>query len=1290
MLINHRQITVYLALVAVALVLASGCGGGDGGLSDWAKPAQVTVVSNLSGQILPPVAGASLHESAAFSLLSVEGTRVHIEEKPEFSTVVDSQGKFVIKNLPVGKYHVVAYTVSGTTAYKQRSDLINLTGQFETQELTAALPLVIAPYRVNLRVTSLITDNPVAGAKLSVWGADYITSASGDVVVGPLPAGFWPMRIEAAGYMTAVIHPGFQKQRNAHLRVRLTPLSATERNQAPVVEIEQAFTSVKTNESVTFYAAGFDADGDFITYNWRSTRGSFSYDSGSSVVYTSPASTGTVQITLVAKDSKGAEGVAILDLDILSGSSLPPNPRNQSPLAASDPFPANLADNLGSDIMLRWTGRDPDNDPLSYDLLIATQGADLKVVASNLTASSYRITNLGANQTYFWKVVSRDIYDAVSPDPAIWQFRTGEGSNASPYQPKNPVPEDLAFDQLPSLGFSWTGGDPDPDDTVTYSFYISTDSRNLALVATTRATSYEHGGLALGKTYYWQVIAADNRGRETPSPVWRFSTYSQPNQPPSDPIVVYPASGAVNVVADVQLQWSSEDPDGDPITYDLFVGKTFPLEKIVADLVGPSYLPTQPYDSLSTYYWQVVARDDRGLTNVNSPVWSFKTSDKTNLAPNVPIALNPANNATGVDLRPVFSWRGGDPDGDTVLYDLYLDTEITPAQLVAANLTEERWTPATNLNEGAHYYWRVVARDPSGLERNSQIYSFFARTALDSIAPALISVEPANGAAGVAQTAVVRIVFSEPVRKDTASQALSLSPAVAGNWTWEDDVTVHFMPASPWRLGSYNQLTIASSTVRDLAGNLMANGSVYRFTIDTPVPIPSSHRSSGFPVQADAGVSVKSEVANLSSGSKSYALAVASPDSSSFAVQASRSAQPLITDPGSAFREFERMAAERVPADLSISASLEPSPQASPQVGVSENFYIPAYGSVATNTAFPNNVISATCVGLTDKTAIYVDDAITSPSNTLVAEVRKRFEEGIQPAINDYFGQEPALGPDGENRITILLTDSMAPGILGIFYGVDLSARNPADIQLRESNGRKMLYVTYTEDNDATRYGTMAHEFQHMVNYWQKRLNGGGYEATWLNEGMSKFAEEVCGYGVLQGDENTALLIELSQKEFNKSTPLSLTNWTGLNSYGLSYLFVRFLAQENRYGTTYREVTRSLVSSSKTGTANVAAITGEAFDVTLAKWGLSLYLNRFQSTNSKDYGLSGLNLRGAYSGVTLPGFVPQMVTTSQVTTNLPANGVRCYERTSTGAGSTNIEVISTAGALNLWFFDQRP
>jgi hypothetical protein len=955
--INSRRINVCLAIIAVVLMLASGCGGGDGGISDWAKPGQVTVVSNLSGQVLPPVAGASLHESAAFSLLSVEGTRVYIEEKPEFATTVDSQGNFVIKNLPVGKYHVIAQAVSGITTYKHRSDLINLTGEFETQVLAQTLPLVIAPYRVHLRVTDLITNNPVAGAKLTVWGLDYLTSASGDVEIGPLPAGFWPMRIEAAGYLEAVIHPGFQAKRNAHLRVRLTPLSSSERNQAPVVEIEQAFTSVKTNESVTFFAAGFDADGDYITYNWRATRGTFSYESGSSVVYTSPASTGTVQITLTGQDSSKAEGMAILDLDILSGSSLPPNPRNQLPLAASNPFPANLTEELGTDIVFRWTGQDPDNDPLTYDLLIATQGADLKVVASNLTESSYRIPSLSRDQVYFWKVVSRDIYDAVSPEPAIWQFKTGVGDNASPYQPKNPVPEDLSINQLPSLRFTWTGGDPDPDDTVTYSFYISSDPTQLEMVTTTRDTSHEIVGLDLGTTHYWQIIAADNRGRETPGPVWRFSTYAPPNNPPSDPVVVYPASGAVNMPLDVQLQWASTDPDGDQITYDLFVGKTFPLEKIVSDLVGPSYIAAQPYDSLSTYYWQVVARDDRGLANENSPVWSFKTSDQANLPPYVPVGITPASSAADVALRPVFSWSGGDPEGDAVVYDLYLDTVAPPLQLVASNLSEERWTPAADLNKGARYYWYIVARDGGELDRKSEIYSFYVQTVNDDTAPTLISVMPANGATDVAQTDVVRIVFSEPVQKNPTQAGLSFSPAVIGNWTWEDDVTIRFMPSSPWRSGSYNQLTIASNTVTDLENNKLTGGSVYRFTVVTPVPIPSGYRSSGFPVSANAGETVKGEVPRLSSGAKSYVLAVAAPGSSIFDISASRQAQVQITDPASAFREFERYAAERTAVAPMLSASVEPGPMASPQVGVSESFFIPAYGSVATTTAYPDNVI---------------------------------------------------------------------------------------------------------------------------------------------------------------------------------------------------------------------------------------------------------------------------------------------------------------------------------------------
>ncbi len=276
--------------------------------------------------------------------------------------------------------------------------------------------------------------------------------------------------------------------------------------------------------------------------------------------------------------------------------------------------------------------------------------------------------------------------------------------------------------------------------------------------------------------------------------------------------------------------------------------------------------------------------------------------------------------------------------------------------------------------------------------------------------------------------------------------------------------------------------------------------------------------------------------------------------------------------------------------------------------------------------------------------------------------------------------------------MSILITDAMASGIAGIFYGVDLFANDPTDFQLRESNETKVFYLTYTLPSDITRYGTMAHEFQHMVNFWQKRTNAGSgvSEETWLNEGLSKFSEEVCGYGILNGDQNTSLLIKLSQENFSN---MSLTEWTGLNSYGLSYLFVKFLSQENRYGTSYREVTRSLVRSGLTGVANVESVTGEAFGNTLSRWAISLYLNNYQGTSPDDFGFSGLDMKGTYNSVTLPGFPSQVISSGGTLTLSPPlkkHGVAIIRSASDGSNPVKMNFSGLTGNGKIWFLDKRP
>lgn len=1284
---RHFKFAIFL-LVGLLSVFLTGCGSTDGGLSDWAQPVPVTVISNIEGKIIPPVVGANIL-SQAF-LVSVKGTKIFVEEKPEFFAEADETGQFIIRNVPAGKYHLIADLLSGTTTYRQRTDQLNLTGEFATLLVKNPVQLLIAPYKVRINVADLKTGAPVNGARLKIWGREYLPAANGDIEVGPFSSGSWPVAITAAGYVDYSFLVGFDSKRNGQMFVKMTPLTAVDKNRAPIVAIEQGFSTIRTNTQGTLIAAGFDPDGDQVTYSWKASSGYFLQNTGASTVFTAPPASGTVEITLTAKDSNGAEAKSVLKIDILSGSTIAINPNNKPPISASNPLPANLATNMGVDVMLRWTASDPDGDKLTYDVFYSERGSELALVAENISGTSYQLVNLKANTTYFWMIICRDVYGAISSGPQTWQFSTGDQSNFSPYQPANPFPEDLAIDQLPTFQFSWTGGDPDLDDIVTYSFLIGEDSANLSIATLTRQTSYAQADLELGKTYYWKIISSDNRGKETQGPVWQFSTYAPPNQAPYNPVLLYPASGAANITVDVQMRWESTDPDGDSIVYDVFLGSDFPLAKVGESLPAPVYSPSPYLKNSTRYFLQVVAKDSRGLTNANSTVWSFTTTEKTNLNPNVPTPIFPQDLATNVSLKPIFSWKGGDPDGDAVTYDFYLDTVSPPTNLRGPGLTIERYTTPVDLEEGKKYYWQVIAKDSAAHEVQSAIFSFFTGSGADLIPPELLSVTPVDNTVDLPANSEVRIVFNEPVNQAISASAFSFSPPIAGTWTWENGAIARFWPKQAWLPGSYHKLIIADNVVRDLANNLMVTGGTYRFTIASDIPVPSGYKSTGFPVSAVPGDVVTVSVPELSSGGKSYAVAVAGNEGANFTVRASNKSSWYESAPEAAFREFEKqMASKPIPEIMLAKNTVRGSLRASQTIGSEASFYIPAYGGIATSTSFPNNVIQAECLGLTDNVYIYVDKSISAPSSTLISEVRLRFEEGIRPKVRDVFGNEPDVGPDGETRLTILLTDSMASGIAGIFYGADLFANDPGDAQLKESNGKKVFYLRYSLASAITRYGTMAHEFQHMVNFWQKRINAGQgvFEETWLNEGLSKYSEEVCGYGILNGDENTALLIKLSQENFIN---LSLTEWVGLNSYGLSYLFVRFLAQENRYGTTYREITRSLVNSNLTGKANVEAVTGEVFSQTLARWALSLYVNNFTSTNPADYGLTGLNLAGGNAGVALPGFVPvNLAAGNTQNVVLQKNAVRGFVKQSTGAAQTEFELSGFNSILKLWLFDQR-
>jgi uncharacterized protein (TIGR02145 family) len=100
-------------------------------------------------------------------------------------------------------------------------------------------------------------------------------------------------------------------------------------------------------------------------------------------------------------------------------------------------------------------------------------------------------------------------------------------------------------------------------------------------------------------------------------------TVNQPPQNPSDP---NPVNNILGVSLTPTLSWQGSDPDGDPLTYDLYLGtSSTPSTLIIGNLTDISYTLSATLQGSTDYYWKVVAKDNNG-NSTSSPVWKFTTT----------------------------------------------------------------------------------------------------------------------------------------------------------------------------------------------------------------------------------------------------------------------------------------------------------------------------------------------------------------------------------------------------------------------------------------------------------------------------------------------------------------------------------------------------------------------------------------------------------------------------------------------------------------------------------------
>ncbi|WP_010676969.1 Ig-like domain-containing protein [Bacillus timonensis] len=172
----------------------------------------------------------------------------------------------------------------------------------------------------------------------------------------------------------------------------------------------------------------------------------------------------------------------------------------------------------------------------------------------------------------------------------------------------------------------------------------------------------------------------------------------------------------------------------------------------------------------------------------------------------------------------------------------------------------------------------------------------------------------------------------------------------------------------------------------------------------------------------------------------------------------------------------------------------------------------------------------------------------------------KEFDNNIYEPITSHFAKESDVNQDGKiNILTFDIQDGFTGSggyVAGYFSSRDL-------YNTSYSNESEIFYIDtyptmgFNSSKDVSQaYGTLAHEFQHMVNFNQNVLvEGNDYMPTWLNEGLSEAADQIYSGSGLSDRLNY----------YNTSASIqnghSLLYWGGdtLSNYSLSYLFMQYI-----------------------------------------------------------------------------------------------------------------------------------
>lgn len=301
---------------------------------------------------------------------------------------------------------------------------------------------------------------------------------------------------------------------------------------------------------------------------------------------------------------------------------------------------------------------------------------------------------------------------------------------------------------------SWSAGDPDETDTLSFKIEISRDGGNTYYKTITGdlpdgATSYDWDTreVANGTQFRIKVTAKDQRGLAGLDESDDSFEIANPNESPS--VSIQSPQGGASLAGTIPVKWDCWDPNReDSLYYDF----------LVSDDGGSSwdYLIQNAYLGQETTYWTYNwnTAQHADCTNYyvkvairDSEYQATDTTGPFKLANHYPTSFQlaePQNNSFVFSTQPQLSWTSSqDPDGEQLTYRVVLSTSQSFEPYTEySGITGTSFVPSQALNDLTKYWWRVTAIDGHVLETeagNSPL-----TFTVDVVTPRIIGTIPAD------------------------------------------------------------------------------------------------------------------------------------------------------------------------------------------------------------------------------------------------------------------------------------------------------------------------------------------------------------------------------------------------------------------------------------------------------------------------------------------------------------------------------------------------------------------